>query len=252
MTVEADKPADDGRKLALVTGATRGIGAAIAQRLAGDGHRVIGTATSDQGAAQISEALADEGEGLVMRVEDEASVADAYRQIEDRYGMPLVIVNNAGVTRDNLLLRMKSEDWQTVVQTNLSSMYLVIKPALRNMMKARWGRIINLSSVVARMGNPGQSNYVASKAGIEGFTRSLAQEIASRGITVNAVAPGFIETDMTAQLEPDQVRQMRERIPAGRLGSVEDIAHAVSFLASDGAGYVTGETLQINGGLYMG
>ncbi len=252
VTVEAGKRADDGRKVALVTGATRGIGAAIAQRLAGDGHRVIGTATSDQGAAQISEALADAGEGLVMRVEDEASVADAYRQIEDRYGMPLVIVNNAGVTRDNLLLRMKTEDWQTVVQTNLSSMYLVIKPALRNMMKARWGRIINLSSVVARMGNPGQSNYVASKAGIEGFTRSLAQEIASRGITVNAVAPGFIETDMTAQLEADQVQHMRERIPAGRLGSVEDIAHAVSFLASDGAGYVTGETLQINGGLYMG
>jgi len=243
---------DDERKVALVTGATRGIGAAIARRLASDGHRVIGTATSKEGAAQISAALADKGEGMVMRVDDEASVAGAYREIEDRYEMPLVIVNNAGVTRDNLLLRMKTEDWQTVVQTNLSSLYLVIKPALRHMMKARWGRIINLSSVVARMGNPGQSNYVASKAGIEGFTRSLAQEIASRGITVNAVAPGFIETDMTAQLEESQVQQMRERIPVGRLGSVEDIAHAVSFLASDGAGYVTGETLQINGGLYMG
>lgn len=252
MTAQEVKPEDHGRKVALVTGATRGIGAAIARRLAGDGHLVIGTATSDKGAAQISDVLADAGEGLVMRVEDEASVADAYQQIEDRYGMPLVIVNNAGITRDNLLLRMKMDDWQTVVQTNLSSMYLVIKPALRAMMKARWGRIINLSSVVARMGNPGQSNYVASKAGIEGFTRSLAQEIASRGITVNAVAPGFIETDMTAQLEEDQVQQMRERIPAGRLGSVEDIAHAVSFLASEGAGYVTGETLQINGGLYMG
>ncbi len=252
MSGEDSNRSDDERRVALVTGATRGIGAAIARRLASDGHRVIGTATSTQGAAQISAALAGMGEGMVMRVEDEASVADAYREIEDRYEMPLVIVNNAGVTRDNLLLRMKAEDWQTVVQTNLSSLYLVIKPALRHMMKARWGRIINLSSVVARMGNPGQSNYVASKAGIEGFTRSLAQEIASRGITVNAVAPGFIETDMTAQLEESQVQQMRERIPVGRLGSVEDIAHAVSFLASDGAGYVTGETLQINGGLYMG
>jgi len=252
VSVEDGYRLDDERKVALVTGATRGIGAAIARRLASDGHRVIGTATSKEGAAQISAALADKGEGMVMRVEDEASVAEAYRDIEDRYEMPLVIVNNAGVTRDNLLLRMKTEDWQTVVQTNLSSLYLVIKPALRHMMKARWGRIINLSSVVARMGNPGQSNYVASKAGIEGFTRSLAQEIASRGITVNAVAPGFIETDMTAQLEESQVQQMRERIPVGRLGSVEDIAHAVSFLASDGAGYVTGETLQINGGLYMG
>ena len=252
MSIEDSNRSDDERKTALVTGATRGIGAAIARRLASDGHRVIGTATSTEGAAQISAALAGKGEGMVMRVEDEASVADAYREIEDRYEMPLVIVNNAGVTRDNLLLRMKAEDWQTVVQTNLSSLYLVIKPALRHMMKARWGRIINLSSVVARMGNPGQSNYVASKAGIEGFTRSLAQEIASRGITVNAVAPGFIETDMTAQLEESQVQQMRERIPVGRLGSVEDIAHAVSYLASDGAGYVTGETLQINGGLYMG
>jgi 3-oxoacyl-[acyl-carrier protein] reductase len=239
-------------RVALVTGASRGIGRAIAERLAADGLHVAGTATSEAGAATVSEALGDRGRGLVMRVEDEASIAAAFEALEQSCGMPLVIVNNAGITRDNLLLRMKPEEWDSVVHTNLGSLYRVIKPALRAMMKARWGRIVNLSSVVARMGNPGQSNYVASKAGIEGFTRSLAQEVGSRGITVNAVAPGFVETDMTAELTDGQVRAMLERIPLGRMGSVAEVAHAVAFLASDQAGYVTGETLQVNGGLYMG
>lgn len=239
------------QRVALVTGASRGIGRAIALRLAREGFHVAGTATSDAGAASISEALGDSGRGLVMRVEDEASVTAAYENLESSCGMPLVIVNNAGVTRDNLLLRMKPDEWDSVVHTNLGALYRVIKPALRAMMKQRWGRVVNLSSVVARMGNPGQSNYVASKAGIEGFTRSLAQEVASRGITVNAVAPGFIDTDMTAQLSEDQIKGMLERIPLGRMGAADDVAHAVAFLASDQAGYITGETMQVNGGLYM-
>ena len=239
-------------RVALVTGATRGIGRAIAQRLAEQGFYVAGTATTEGGAASVSEALGESGRGLVMRVEDEASVTAAYRGLEESCGMPLVIVNNAGVNRDNLLLRMKADEFDAVVHTNLGGLFRVIKPALRAMMKARWGRIVNLSSVVARMGNPGQSNYAASKAGIEGFTRSLAMEVASRGITVNAVAPGFVDTDMTAELTEEQVRIMLERIPIGRMGSVADIAHAVAFLVSDQAGYVTGETLQVNGGLHMG
>jgi 3-oxoacyl-[acyl-carrier protein] reductase len=244
--------ADSQRKVALVTGASRGIGAGIAERLAADGFYVVGTATSDAGAAGVAEALGERGTGLVMRVDDEQSVTEGYAVLAERSALPLVVINNAGVTRDNLLMRMKPDEWQSVVQTNLSAAYLVVKPALRQMMKARWGRIVNISSVVARMGNPGQSNYAATKAGIEGFTRSLAQEVASRGITVNAVAPGFIETDMTAALDEEMARQMRERIPLGRLGSVADVAHTVAFLVSDGAAYITGETLQVNGGLYMG
>jgi 3-oxoacyl-[acyl-carrier protein] reductase len=238
-------------RVALVTGASRGIGRAIAERLVQAGFHVAGTATSEAGAASVCDALGESGRGLVMRVEDEASVAAVYQELEGTCGMPLVIVNNAGITRDNLLLRMKTEDWDAVVHTNLGGLYRVIKPALRAMIKARWGRIVNLSSVVARMGNPGQSNYVASKAGIEGFTRSLAHEVASRGITVNTVAPGFIDTDMTAELTDDQVRAMLERIPLGRMGSCADVAHAVAFLVSDQAGYITGETMQVNGGLYM-
>lgn len=238
-------------RVALVTGGSRGIGRAVAERLSQDGFYVVGTATSEAGAGRIGESLGKNGRGVVMRVEDEASVNAAYRELEASCGMPLVIVNNAGIARDNLLLRMKTEDFDSVLQTNLGGMYRVIKPALRAMMKARWGRIVSVSSVVARMGNPGQSNYVASKAGIEGFTRALAQEVASRGITVNAVAPGFIETDMTAELTEEQVRAMRERIPAGRMGSPADVAHAVAYLVSDRSGYVTGETLQVNGGLYM-
>lgn len=239
-------------RIALVTGASRGIGRAIAEGLAAAGYRVAGTATSDAGAAGIAGYLGSRGLGLAMRVEDDASIAAGYAAIEDAWGAPQVIVNNAGVTRDNLLLRMKSEEWGAVMDTNLGGLYRVVKPALRAMMKARWGRIINISSVVARMGNPGQANYAASKAGIEGFTRALAHELASRGITVNAVAPGFIETDMTSELTADQSQQMLSRIPLGRMGSGADVAAAVAFLAGDSAGYITGATLPVNGGLYMG
>lgn len=235
---------------ALVTGASRGIGKAIAQRLADD-YFVIGTATSEDGAQAISNALGASGMGLVMRVDDDESVSSAYSELSERSLQPLVVVNNAGITRDNLLLRMKTAEWQEVLETNLGGLYRVVKPALRAMMKARWGRIINLSSVVARMGNAGQSNYVATKAGIEGFTRALAHEVASRGITVNAVAPGFIESDMTADLTPEQVDLMLARVPLGAMGATTDIAAAVAFLAGSQAGYITGETLHVNGGLHM-
>lgn len=241
---------DQDRRVALVTGATRGIGAAIAQALS-DNFFVVGTATSQAGADAISTALGDNGTGLVLQVGDDDSVSAAYKALADRELTPLVVVNNAGVTRDNLLMRMKPEEWETVIDTNLTGLYRVVKPALRAMMKARWGRIINVSSVVARMGNPGQANYVASKAGIEGFSRSLAYEVATRGITVNCVAPGFIETDMTADLTEEQVTMMLARIPVGAMGAASDIAAAVSFLASESAGYITGETLQVNGGLHM-
>jgi 3-oxoacyl-[acyl-carrier protein] reductase len=240
------------RRVALVTGASRGIGLAIASRLADDGFHVVGTATSDAGVRSIAAVLGERGQGALLRVEAQASVDALFAALEAGPGLPLVLVNNAGVTRDNLLLRMKDDEWQTVVETNLGAMFRVIKPALRVMMKARWGRIVNLSSVVARMGNAGQTNYVASKAGIEGFTRSLAQELASRNITVNAVAPGFIGTDMTSALTEGQAQQMLDRIPLGRMGAPEEVAHAVAFLVSEQAGYVTGATLQVNGGLYMG
>lgn len=241
---------DQPRRPALVTGASRGIGASIADVLA-EQCFVVGTATSEAGAAEISERLAGRGMGLVLRVNDAASVDAAYETLAEQNLMPLVLVNNAGITSDNLLMRMKFEEWAKVIDTNLNGLYRVVKPVLRGMMKARWGRIINVSSVVARMGNPGQSNYVASKSGIEGFTRSLAQEVGSRSITVNAVAPGFIETDMTAVLDDAQVQMMSSRIPLGKLGQAEDVAHAVAFLASEQAGYITGETLHVNGGLYM-
>lgn len=238
------------RIVALVTGASRGIGKAIAQRLTDD-YFVVGTATSERGAQAINDALGDAGMGLVMRVEDDDSVSSAYSELSERSLQPLVVVNNAGITRDNLLVRMKVAEWQEVLETNLTGLYRVVKPALRAMMKARWGRIVNLSSVVARMGNAGQSNYVATKAGIEGFTRALAHEVASRGITVNAVAPGFIESDMTAQLTPEQVEIMLARIPLGAMGAITDVAAAVAFLAGSEAGYITGETLHVNGGLHM-
>lgn len=241
---------DQPRRPALVTGASRGIGASIADVLA-EQCFVVGTATTEAGAAEISERLAGRGLGLVMRVNDDASVDAAYQTLAEQSLMPLVLVNNAGITSDNLLMRMKLEEWTKVIDTNLNGLYRVVKPVLRGMMKARWGRIINVSSVVARMGNPGQSNYVASKSGIEGFTRSLAQEVGSRSITVNAVAPGFIETDMTAVLDDAQVEMMSSRIPLGKLGQAADVAHAVAFLASEQAGYITGETLHVNGGLYM-
>lgn len=238
------------RKTALVTGASRGIGRAIAQRLAEE-FFVVGTATTDTGAATISDALGENGTGIAMRIDDQASVDSAYELMADRFDMPSVVVNNAGITRDNLLLRMKAEEWLSVVDTNLNGLYRIVKPALRSMIKSRWGRLVNVSSVVAQMGNPGQSNYVASKAGIEGFTRALAQEVASRNITVNAIAPGFIETDMTAELSAPQVEQMLARIPLNRMGTPSEVAHAVAFLVSEQASYITGVTLSVNGGLHM-
>ncbi|MEZ5550185.1 MAG: 3-oxoacyl-ACP reductase FabG [Pseudomonadales bacterium] len=238
------------RRVALVTGASRGIGLAIADALSRD-HLVIGTATSEAGAAAIADRLADRGRGIVMQLNEAESIESALAELAQAGLVPLILVNNAGITRDNLMLRMKPEEWSEVIDTNLTGLYRLVKPLLRGMMKARWGRIISLSSVVARMGNPGQSNYVASKAGIEGFTRALAQEVGSRGITVNAVAPGFIETDMTAALPEEQVAQMLSRIPVGRMGSAVEVADAVSFLASENSGYITGTTLQINGGLHM-
>ena len=237
---------------ALVTGASRGIGAAIAHQLTEDGYFVVGTATSQHGAQSINERLADHGVGIRLDVADSDSVANVARLIGEKAAMPLIVVNNAGVTKDNLLMRMSDAEWNEVIETNLSGAFRVTKPMLRGMLKARWGRVINVGSVVGRLGNPGQGNYVASKAGLEGFTRSLAMEVASRGITVNAVAPGFIETDMTDALSEDQSAAMLERIPLGRMGSVNEIAVTVSFLCSQHAGYITGQTLQVNGGLYFG
>ena len=234
---------------ALVTGASRGIGAAIAARLAADGLFVVGTATSDQGAQSISNALGDSGVGMQLQVRDPASVAAFFADLKSQGHAPSVLVNNAGVTRDNLMLRMSEEEWFEVMDTNLSGVYRVTKPLLRGMIKARWGRIVNVGSVVGRLGNAGQANYVASKAGIEGFTRSLASEVASRGITVNCVAPGFIQTDMTDQLSDSQTAEMLQRIPLGRLGQVSDIAATVSFLCGADAGYITGQSIQVNGGM---
>ncbi len=247
-----DSSLPDQPKIALVTGASRGIGAGIAQSLAQSGFFVAGTATSADGAARIGETLGDRGTGLELRVNDKESVAAALKQLIDEHGAPLVLVNNAGVTRDNLFLRMKESEWDDVIDTNLTSLYRLTKPLLRGMMKARWGRIVNIGSVVGRMGNPGQTNYVASKAGLEGFTRSLAAEVGSRNITVNAVAPGFIETDMTAELTDDVRAAMLERVPLGRMGAVAEVAGLVSYLTSDGAGYITGETIHMNGGLFFG
>jgi 3-oxoacyl-[acyl-carrier protein] reductase len=237
-------------KTALVTGASRGIGAAIAQRLAADGLFVVGTATGTEGVESISTALGKRGTGIAMRLHDPQSVQDMLAAIADIAEPPQVLVNNAGWTRDNRLLRMCEAEWADVVDTNLNGTYRVTKAVLRGMIKARWGRIVNLSSVVARMGNPGQSNYAASKSAIEGFSRALALEVASRNITVNTVAPGFISTDMTTQLTEEQTAVMLERIPLGRMGQSAEIAGAVSYLVSDEAGYMTAQTLHINGGMY--
>jgi len=236
-------------RAALVTGASRGIGRAIAEALASQGAIVVGTATSEQGAAGISSWLgASGGRGAVLDVGSDASVEALFASLGEA---PQIVVNNAGITRDNLLMRMKAEEWNDVVSTNLSSMYRVCKASLRGMVKARHGRIINIGSVVGIMGNAGQTNYAAAKAGMIGFTKSLAREIASRNITVNVVAPGFIETDMTRALDEKQVQALRDQIPLARLGTSADVAAAVAFLASDLGGYITGETLNVNGGLAM-
>jgi 3-oxoacyl-[acyl-carrier protein] reductase len=241
------------QKIALVTGASRGIGAAIADALVAAGMIVVGTATSEKGAAAIDDRLAASGgAGLVLNVTDEASVNACLEAIKARFGVATVLVNNAGITADNLLMRMKDDEWYSVVDTNLNALYRVCKGAVKGMTRARWGRIINVSSVVGRMGNAGQSNYAATKAGVEGFTRALARELGSRNITVNAVAPGFIETDMTDALGDDAKGTLSAQIPLGRLGGADEVAALVAFLASDGAAYITGETIQVNGGMYMG
>ena len=244
----------DDTKIALITGASRGIGKATALALGHQGMFVAGTATTEAGAEAITAFLDEEGvkgQGLVADVCDADSVAALLEEIATLVGLPVVVVNNAGVTRDNLLLRMKAEEWDAVVNTNLNSMYRVCKACLKGMTKARFGRIINISSVVGSSGNAGQTNYAATKAGIEGFTRSLAKEIGSRAITVNAVAPGFIETDMTDTLPEEQKLALLGQVPLGRLGRPEEIANVVAFLASDQGSYITGETLHVNGGMYM-
>jgi 3-oxoacyl-[acyl-carrier protein] reductase len=241
-------------RIALVTGASRGIGRAIAEQLAAAGLTVVGTATSDAGADSISAYLSEAGNpgtGMALRVDDDASVSAAIAAIGEQFGAPTVLVNNAGITRDNILMRMKEDEWSSVIETNLNALYRVCKACARGMTKARWGRIINITSVVGSMGNVGQSNYAATKAGAEGFSRALARELGSRNITVNCVAPGFIDTDMTRELPEEQRELLQQQIPLGRLGEPEEIAAVVGFLASEQGGYITGETIHINGGMYM-
>ncbi len=238
-------------EVALVTGASRGIGASIAQALAGAGATVIGTATSQAGADGISEALVGSGRGIVLNVSDDDSIQAAIKDLQGAEGSPSILVNNAGIAKDNLLMRMKQEEWDDVIATNLTGLFRVSKACLRGMMKAKKGRIINIASVIAVMGNPGQVNYAATKAGMIGFSKSLAREIGSRGITVNVVAPGFIDTDMTKVLREEQRAAMLAQVPLGRLGAGTDIANSVLFLASGSGAYITGETLHVNGGLVM-
>jgi 3-oxoacyl-[acyl-carrier protein] reductase len=241
-------------KIALVTGASRGIGAAIAKRLGESGITVVGTATSEKGASAITDylqAAGIKGQGLVLNVTDADSVKECLEKVSESFGAITILINNAGITQDNLLMRMSDDQWFDVINTNLSSVYRLSKSVLRPMMKARWGRIVNIASVVGSMGNAGQSNYAATKAGVAGFARSLAKEVGSRGITVNTVAPGFIDTDMTKVLTDEQKAPMLAAIPAARLGQPEEIASVVDFLVSDGAAYVTGETIHVNGGMYM-
>lgn len=238
-------------KVALVTGASRGIGRAVAEQLAALGAKVVGTATSEKGADAISTYLGDKGCGLVLNVGDTASIEQCLEQIKNQFGDIDILVNNAGITRDNLLMRMKDEEWFDIMQTNLTSVYRLSKAVMRSMMKKRFGRIISIGSVVGSMGNAGQTNYAAAKAGVLGFTKSLAKEVASRGITVNAIAPGFIDTDMTKELSDDQKEAIFAQVPANRLGQPEEIAATVAFLASQQAAYITGETIHVNGGMYM-
>jgi 3-oxoacyl-[acyl-carrier protein] reductase len=238
-------------KIALVTGASRGIGKAIAEQLVADGATVIGTATSENGANAISDYLASNGTGIVLNVTDQGSIDTLLSQIKEQYGVVDILINNAGITRDNLLMRMKDDEWQDILDTNLTPIFKLSKAVLRGMMKNRHGRIINVGSVVGSTGNPGQANYAAAKAGVIGFTKSMAREVASRGITVNVVAPGFIDTDMTKGLSDEQKDAIFKDIPANRLGDPKEIAATVAFLVSDGAAYITGETIHVNGGMHM-
>lgn len=241
-------------ELALISGASRGIGRAIALNLGGKGATIIGTATSVKGAESISEYLKEngvKGQGMVLNVTDQSSIDELLKTMKDNYAMPSILVNNAGITRDNLMMRMSDDEWDSIIQTNLTSIFKLSKACLRAMMKARKGRIISIASVVGLTGNAGQANYAAAKAGIFGFTKSLAREIGSRGITVNAVAPGFIDTDMTRGLPDEAKKALLQQIPLKRLGDVDEIASAVGFLASEDAAYITGETLNVNGGMYM-
>lgn len=236
---------------AVVTGASRGIGLAIAEALVQAGYYVLGTATSQTGADQFSQTMAGQGQGYVLNLGDQSSIDAFTAALKADHGAPLILINNAGITQDNLAMRMKPAEWNAVISTNLNGVFHLTQTFIRGMMKAKYGRIINISSVVGRMGNPGQVNYAAAKAGLEGFTRALGAELASRNITVNAIAPGFIATDMTDALSSDQQAAMLERIPAARLGQPKEVAALVQFLSSDAAGYITGETIAINGGLYM-
>ncbi|WP_298769488.1 3-oxoacyl-ACP reductase FabG [uncultured Shewanella sp.] len=238
-------------QVALVTGASRGIGRAVAESLVSAGAMVIGTATSERGAEAIQAYLGDKGHGLMLNVTDAQSVTELFATIKDKVGEVNILVNNAGITRDNLLMRMKDDEWQDIVDTNLTSLFRTSKAVMRPMMKKRAGRIINIGSVVGTMGNAGQTNYAAAKAGLIGFTKSLAREVASRQITVNAIAPGFIQTDMTDELTETQQQAIMSQVPMERLGKPQEIADAVLFLASDSAAYITGETLHVNGGMYM-
>ncbi|MDG2471917.1 MAG: 3-oxoacyl-ACP reductase FabG [Pseudomonadales bacterium] len=241
-------------KVALVTGASRGIGRAIALELAKAGATVIGTATTECGAENISQYLAQAGAqgcGMALNVTDAQQIDAVIKAIAELYSAPLILINNAGVTRDNIMMRMKTDEWDSVIDTNLNAVYRVVKPCLRAMTKARWGRIINISSVVGSMGNAGQSNYAASKAGLEGFSRALASELGSRSITVNSIAPGFIDTDMTSGLADKHKDSLLQQIPLARLGRPEEIAATVGFLVSESAAYITGETIHVNGGMYM-
>jgi 3-oxoacyl-[acyl-carrier protein] reductase len=242
------------KRVALVTGASRGIGAAIAEQLGQQGFVVVGTATSDKGAAAISERFAAAGiagAGRVLDVTSSESVTALVESIASEFGPVTVLVNNAGITQDNLLMRMSDTEWTSVIDTNLNSIYRISKACLRGMVKARWGRIVSITSIVGSMGNAGQTNYAATKAGVAGFTRALAQEVGSRNITVNAVAPGFIDTDMTRSLPEEQRKKLEAGIALSRLGDPKEIASVVGFLCTDGAAYITGETVQVNGGMYM-